>query len=158
MTGYVGRIEARTDALGLVRAGVRLTYVRATTGLPLKLLRELWRDVHGKSPSSGRAHSDPLSGLKTRKQRQEAAAFANLYFAGCENRKAHSIEARQFLRTWQAFRETLPDTAMDSSLAWAVIRNICGRLTWREKCAHCGAGFIRNHEQPDWGCPFCSGH
>lgn len=158
ITGYVGLIEARIDALEMVRAGVRLTYVRATTGLPERFLRELWRDIHGKSPPSGRAHCDPLSGLRSRKQRQEAAAFANLYFAGCENQKIQSIEARRFLRAWRAFREMLPDMAMDSTLAWAVTRNICGKLTWREKCGRCGVSFIRNSEQPEWRCPFCVGH
>lgn len=159
MNGYVGRIEARTDALDLVRAGVRLTFVRATTGLPERLLRELWRDVHGEGPSSGRTYSDPRSGLRTGKQRQEASIFANLYFAGGENREVKSLEARRFIQAWQQYLEIIPDTSMDSTLAWTVIRNICAKVTWREKCVKCGVSFIQYGEifGRAGKCPFCVG-
>lgn len=155
MNGYVSLIEARTDALEMVRAGVRLTYVGATTGLPERFLRELWREVHGKRPAGGRTYCDPRAGLRSSKQRQEAAAFANLYFAGSENLK--SLEARRFIQAWQAFLEMLPGAALDSTLAWAVIRNICARLTWRETCGKCGVSFIRHDEQfgKHAKCPFC---
>lgn len=159
MNGYVGKIEARTDALDLVRVGVRLTYVRAMTGLPALLLRELWRDVHGERPASGRTYCDPLSGLKTCKQRQEASTFANLYFKGDgERQKVKSLEARRFLQVWALFQGSFPGARMDPNLGWTIIRNICAHVTWREKCGHCQVSFIRHVEQSGRTarCPFCA--
>ncbi len=159
MSGYVGRIEARSDALDLVRAGVRLPYVRATTGLPNRLLRELWRDVYGECPSSGRTHGDPVSGLRSGRQRKEASTFANLYFAGGGQREVISLQARRFIEAWALFHESSPEAGMDANLAWAVIRNLCAHLTWREKCRKCGASFIRFGEIVGRAasCPFCAG-
>lgn len=158
MNGYVGKIEARTDALDLVRAGVRLTYVRVMTGLPALLLRELWRDVHGERPASGRTYCEPLSGLRTLKQRQEASTFANLYFEeDGEIQKVKSLEARRFLRVWALFQESFPGAKMNPNLGWTIIRNICAHVTWREKCEHCQVSFIRHVEQcgRTARCPFC---
>lgn len=153
----VALVEARVDALEMVRVGVRLSYVRATTGLPEKFLRDLWREIHGKSPSPGRTYCDPQSGLRTPRQRQDAAAFTNLYFVS-EGEPIKSIEARRFIQAWKVFKEMMPDTDLNATLAWTIIRNVCARLTWREVCKNCGAGFIRNAEQygVSTRCPFCA--
>lgn len=152
-------IEARVDALALVQIGVRLAYVRSTTGLPERFLRELWKDVHGKNPSSGRTYSEIDAGLRTIRQRQEAAAFANLYFAADLGKEIKFIQAGQFIRVWEGYRELLPRADMNSTLAWTIIRNLCARLTWLETCGKCGSGFIRHEGQYGRSaeCPFCVG-
>ena len=155
---YVALIESRVDALALVQVGVRLTYVRATTGLPEQFLRDLWRDVHGKSPAPGGTYSEVDSGLRNIKQRREAAAFANLYFTAVEGKEIKSIQPRRFIQAWKAFRELLPDADMNPTLGWTIIRNLCAKLTRLETCNVCGTGFIRHAEQYGRSarCPFCA--
>lgn len=154
MDVHVCTTAAETAAAAMVRAGVRLAYVKATTGCPEGLLRDLWREAHGRCDSPGRPRGDARSGLKTREQRREAAAFAEFYFAGWQRR---SLEAGRFLCTWHAFRERFPGAAIDSNQGWEIIRNICARVTWRETCGECGASFIRHDGQlgKSSKCPFC---
>lgn len=154
----VTSVESRADALALVETGLWLPYVRATTGLSDQILRGLWRTVYGKSPTPGRTYCGVDSGLRNTKQRREAAAFVNLYFAADSGRKIKYIQARQFVRAWKEFRELLPDEGMNSSLAWTIIRNLCAKLTWLETCNVCGTDFIRYAEQYGRSarCPFCA--
>ena len=140
MDVQVGSSAAEAAAAAMVRAGVRVAYVRATTGCSERLLRELWRQAHGRSDSPSRAYGGARSGLKSSGQRREAAAFANLYFAGGDGK---SLEARRFIQAWQAFRERFPEAAIDSNRGWEIIRNICARVTWLETCGECRASFIR---------------
>ncbi len=65
-------------AVALIQRGLRLSIVSHTTNIPLKTLRSLHHEIHGRSPPSGQLPS--LRGmLATRLAQAVASLFAALY-------------------------------------------------------------------------------
>ena len=152
------KIERQQTALSLVRIGLRLSYVAAITGLNDRFLRKVWKEVHGRSPSSGTSYTSVDTGLKTYGMAWQSAAFANVYFATAPEEHARlAIHAPTFLAAWLTYVDLGINEDLTPDLAWQVIRNITAKSTRLHGCKKCNSQFIifqkfsGNHSK----CPFC---
>lgn len=156
----VAKIERQKTALALVKIGLRLSYIQWITGLNDRFLRTLWKEVHGKSPSSGTSYTSVDTGLKTYSLSRISAAFANVYFRSAEDGHPNCLQAETFLAAWRSFeflgindnKELTPD------MAWQVIRNLVSGTTQRRLCKQCNSSYIRYEKANglECKCPFCT--
>lgn len=150
----VAKIESEGAALKLIRVGLRLNYVGATTGIhKVRWLRTVWREVHKRRAVTGRSSEGCDTGLKTQAQRREAAAWVDLYLGVCET-ETKSIEVNRFSTSWKLFRVLYPNAYLQIDPAWVILRNYFSREIAAGTCNKCGEFFV--HEHRVGKCPFCS--
>lgn len=152
------KIERQQTALSLIRIRLRLSYVAAITGLNDRFLRKVWKEVHGRSPSSGTSYTSVDTGLKTYSMARQSAAFANVYFAtAAEEHAKLAIHAPTFLAAWMTYVELGINEDLTSDLAWQVIRNITAKSTSLHGCKKCNTQYIvfQKFSGNLAKCPFC---
>lgn len=152
------KIERQQTALSLVRIGLRLSYIAAITGLNDRFLRKVWKEVHGKSPSSGTSYTSIDTGLKTYSMSRQSAAFTNVYMATAPHEHAkQSMHAPTFLAAWLTYVELGINETLTPDLAWQVIRNITAKSTSLTACKKCSSNYIlfEKLNGQECKCPFC---
>ncbi len=152
------KIERQQTALALVRIKLRLSYVEAITGQNNRFLRKIWKEVHGRSPSSGTSYTSVDTGLKTYSMARQSAAFARIYFATASEEHAKlAIHAQTFLAAWLTYVDLGINEDLTPDLAWQVIRNITAKNTTLHDCKKCGSRHIifRRYSGQAAKCPFC---
>jgi hypothetical protein len=152
------KIERQQTALSLIRIRLRLSYVAAITGLNDRFLRKVWKEVHGKSPSSGTSYTSIDTGLKTYSMARQSAAFANVYFAtAAEEHAKIAIHAPTFLAAWMTYVGLGINEDLTPDLAWQVIRNITAKSTSLHGCKKCNTQYIvfQKFTGNLAKCPFC---
>lgn len=152
------KIERQQTALSLIRIGLRLSYVAAITGLNDRFLRKVWKEVHGRSPSSGTSYTSIDTGLKTYSMARQSAAFANVYFAtAAEDHAKMAIHATTFLAAWTTYVGLGVNEDLTPDLAWQVIRNITAKSTSLHGCKKCSSKYIifTKFSGSLSKCPFC---
>lgn len=152
------KIERQQTALSLIRISLRLSYIAAITGLNDRFLRKVWKEVHGRSPSSGTSYTSVDTGLKTYSMAMQSAAFANIYFASASQEHAKlAIHAPTFLASWNTYVDLGINKELTPDLAWQVIRNITAKSTYMDGCKKCNTNYIVFHKLSGHlaKCPFC---
>jgi len=166
----VAKIELQQTALSMVRIGLRLSYIRGVTRLNERFLRGLWKEVHGKSPSSGTSYTSEDTGLKTYSQSRQSAAFANIYMTTAKgyglgrgfdyvgSKEHYFLDPNTFLDAWSTYTELAANEDLTPDIAWQVVRNLTSSTTVWTHCKKCSTGFIHlaHVKENECKCPFCT--
>jgi hypothetical protein len=163
MVSPVSRHEQRTLAIELIRRGLRTTIVHLITGIPHAELRDLYRDIHGRSPSSGLLPST-ASLFPNRRSHTYVSLFASLYRQIGGKKILKGIDARilieahdLFLALLRPIRNGHNDDLIDFTDMWVIARDIRSKVARIEFCEHCRVDYLlaEGSRLPPT-CPFCA--
>lgn len=156
-----GKVKADAISLAarLIAAGVRLTTVRALTGISDPESLDLYREVTGKKPSTGSAPTSLAYYTSTALIQYHASAFYAQYtlarIAIPESTLGDTLlEAYASYVKLNVLRHQ-DKGCIDIDRALVLIQYVeNGDLVWK-KCSECHAGFISPHALVDDSCPVC---
>jgi flagellar transcriptional activator FlhC len=123
-------------------------------------LRALYRDLHGRSASSGQLPAIGCAVIANRRQQLLASLFATLYttHAGADVNRQMRIDA--LVRAYDAFREISGESAsgeFDFNLCWVIARDLrigASRLVY---CLDCGVRYlVMDNSRTPASCPLCA--
>ncbi|HAZ42575.1 MAG TPA: hypothetical protein DCY52_09925 [Methylococcaceae bacterium] len=146
-------------ALALVERKLRTTPAHVLTGLPEAELRRLYRQIHGRSPTSG---SIPSTGhlLTSRRRQAKISVYVAVYLGLAGEEGSRHVDARMLIQSHDLFKELIgvrQAEEIDLTAAWSVLREFQSGISRRPCCRECGAWYIIS-ETADvpLSCPFCA--
>ena len=156
----VDEIGRTTLAARLLARDARISIVHHETGLTRNYLRALYRDLHGRSASSGQLPAIGCAVIANRRQQLLASLFATLYaaHAGADFNRQMRIDA--LVCAYDAFREIAGESAsgeLDFNLCWVIARDLrigASRLVY---CPACGVRYlVMDNSRTPASCPLCA--
>jgi hypothetical protein len=149
----LAHIQTWSLAQTLVGAKLRLSITASVTGLSSAMLRKLWRETHGISPTPGKLPESASSFIKTSKDAARLSTFAALHLS--HHGKVDS-SAEKLIESWRAYQSLMGET-LDINAAYYVLRDIRAGLIDVVTCSGCGARYIFDGSfDLTKRCPFCA--
>lgn len=149
-------IEAWQLAEEMVAEGLRPPLVEKSTGIPLSVIRRMWKQRHGSRPPSGLFPVSCASVMSTPTKVLEA----NLFLGGYALIGGQSIllrmDPRVFIRAWRWFRAHVSDPEIGITTAWLIGRDLRSRIMGMKHCRTCGLHYLFSLAFTNTlYCPFC---
>lgn len=160
MANITAHRESASLAYELVRRKLRTPIVHLYTGMPLAEIRELYRELHGRSPSSGLLPS--ISTLLPNRQCQiYVSLFASIYRRLGGEGVFKNIDIQAIIKAWDLFldltrniRKKRPDNITE---AWVIARDIRINAAVLSTCPRCATPYLSAPESKlPPTCPICS--
>jgi len=149
--------ENHSIAIKLIRYQLRPPQVNAITGINVRELRDIWKEIHGYPPPKG---MQPQSSAPffLQKDTQDASAFINVFENVCELKK-NDTEKSTITRLIEAYdiycsimeKETQPFTSFYYLIKDYKYGNLPTKRCKKCKCIH----ISKFTHRIKWGCPFC---
>ncbi|GLW61550.1 hypothetical protein Hthe01_18990 [Hydrogenophilus thermoluteolus] len=147
----LAELEGMQYARSLIEAGLRLSIIRAMTGVSTSTLRSWWREIHGVKPSNGKLPESVVSYIRDSDTACALAAFVALH------QRLHGLDLspKSLLDSWKEF-QLITGHPIDINAAYYAVRDVKSRIVSFPKCHVCHVRFIydasgRNTDR----CPFC---
>ncbi|TXF13552.1 FlhC family transcriptional regulator [Pelomicrobium methylotrophicum] len=143
----LGKLQLAHD---LIHAGLRLSIVRALTGVGTRTLRKWWKEIHhGKRPPNGKLPETVLSFITDHETAAVVSAYATFHIRGYNDLSAASLMA-----AWREFQRIC--APIDINVAYFAVRDIRARIVVLADCNTCRARFIYDvGSRHTDRCPFC---
>jgi hypothetical protein len=152
---------ARTElAVRLLTRNARISIAHYESGLPLRRLRDLYRELHHRKPSSGQLPAVGCPAIRTRRQQIQASLFATVYEAqgGPSVYQATDIEA--LVRAYDTFlflAEASGRAEIDFNICWVVARDLRIGASRLVRCPRCEIRYlVSDNSRAPASCPLCS--
>lgn len=160
----LAEIQRIDSAVGLIQRGLRLSIVSHTTGIPLKTLRSLHREIHGRSPPSGQMPS--MRGmLATRQAQAITSLFAALYHSVGGAGIYAGIDLTALLAAHDLYLSLLEEIIpcepsakpLDITQAWVIARDIRTGAAYFQACRTCLIRYLYALDcRLSLRCPICA--
>ena len=141
-------------ALELLKRHARISIVHKETGIPKPLLRNTYRDLHGRSSRPGALKYSTQGLTRTIKKYKEVTLFAVCFEkVVCKSRES---DIRKAISAFDIYKKSYPASQLDFSAAWVIARDLLQGITQIIKCHHCGAAVLLNaREDASERCGVC---
>ncbi|MCB1860385.1 MAG: flagellar transcriptional regulator FlhC [Gammaproteobacteria bacterium] len=156
-------IDRYQTAVELIHRQLRLSVVHQITGIQPKVLRSLYREMHGKGPPAGQLPSS--EGILSNRLAQAAASlFAMLYWSRVKSGNGRTIDMRALLAAHANYLEFLetslaevPIERLDITQAWVLARDMRTGLVEIRSCDQCQVRFLYTpYGRLSSRCPICT--
>ena len=134
-------------ALELLKRHARISIVHKETGIPKALLRNTYRDLHGRSSRPGALKYSTQGLTRTIKKYKEVTLFAVCFEKVASKSWENNI--RKVINAFDIYKKSYPASQLDFSSAWVVARDQQLGITHIVKCFHCGAAVLLNAREDD---------
>ena len=129
-------------ALELLKRHARISIVHKETGIPKALLRNTYRDLHGRSSRPGAVKYSTQGLTRTIKKYKEVTLFAVCFEKVASKSRENDI--RKAISAFDIYKKSYPASQLDFSAAWVIARDLLQAITKIIKCHHCGAAILTN--------------
>lgn len=147
--------DIQNQAAILIESGMRIALVHSMTGLPMRMLRDLWSGIHGELKPPGRMPYNSIAYIKNGQSVTDLATVVSVYLHAEKERRTN-IES--FLTAWEVAKITADsESNLDINAAWYAVRDVkAGIITWC-RCNRCGASYIFDSKttRKSDGCNYC---
>lgn len=137
-------VSAWNTAMRMIQSGLRPPIVHATTGLCPTRLRNLYKEIYGKSGPQGRVSEYAYSRLKTRTQVIEGTGFFHIYYRLGGNRIFQVLDPDMFLDAYEEY-ETISSASIGVETAWLIARDLRENILVLRWCQDCGREYLYDH-------------
>ena len=129
-------------ALELLKRHARISIVHKETGIPKALLRNTYRDLHGRSSRPGALKYSTQGLTRTIKKYKEVTLFAVCFKKVAS--KSQEKDIQKIISAFDIYKKSYPASQLDFSAAWVIARDLLQAITKIIKCHHCGAAILTN--------------
>lgn len=151
--------ERRTLARELIRRKLRTRIIHLHTQIPLADIRDWYREIHGRSPSSGLLPSISTL-LPNRHSQIYVSLFAALYRKLGGNRVLQDIDIHAVIQAWDLFSKLTSHTQRkrpaDITEAWVIARGMRAKSAVMHLCSKCASPYlVAGDSKLPPTCPIC---
>jgi hypothetical protein len=136
------KYQQQTLAIELLNLHAKVKIVHQATGIPIKLLRQTYRQLHGRSPSRGSIKFSTRGLTGSRRKYKDVTLFAVCYRAA-SNKSADS-QIQTLISAFDAYKRSYPSGQLDFSAAWVVAQDIKDKKVQISTCKNCRAWVLLN--------------
>lgn len=159
MTTITAQHERRTLARELIRRKLRTPIVHLHTKIPLADIRDWYREIHGRSPSSGLLPSMSTL-LPNRHSQIYVSLFAALYRKVGGNRVLQDIDIHAVIQAWDLFSKLTSHLQRkrpaDITEAWVIARDMRAKAAVMHLCSKCASPYlVAGDSKLPPTCPIC---
>ncbi len=141
-------------ALELLKRHARISIVHRETAIPKQVLREAYRELHGRSPSPG-ALKYSTQGLARNLRKRKAVTLFAVCFQTVEY-QSRAGHIQKVIIAFDIYKMFCPDSPLDFSEAWVVARDLMAKQIEVVRCPHCGSAvLIKAREDVSERCCVC---
>ncbi|MDD3580109.1 MAG: FlhC family transcriptional regulator [Desulfobacca sp.] len=134
-------LTAWTTALNMMREGLTPPIVHAATGLCRNRLRDLYRQLHGRSAPQGRVSEYAYRRLQTRNQILEGIAFYGTYYGFGGDSIFRTLDHNLVMEAYREYKAFAPG-GIDGTTAWYIARDLRGGVLTPKRCKICGGTYL----------------
>ena len=134
-------------ALELLKRHARISIIHKETGIPKPLLRNTYRELHGRSSRPGALKYSTQGLTRTSRKYKEVTLFAVCFEKVASKSWENNI--RKVISAFDIYKKSYPASQLDFSSAWVVARDQQLGITHIVKCHHCGAAVLLNAREDD---------
>jgi flagellar transcriptional activator FlhC len=147
------KYQQQTLAIELLKRHAKVKIVHLTTGIPIRLLRRTYRQLHGRSPSRGSIKFSTRGLTRSRNKYKDVTMFAVCYRAAL-NKQADS-QIQTLITAFDAYKKSYPAGQLDFSAAWVVAQDIQDKKVLISTCTNCRAWVLLNARDEQNRCEIC---
>ena len=146
-------VKRQLAAGELIGARMRLSLVQSLTGIAIRPLRTMWKEIHMEGPSNGKLPVSVLSFIENQTMAAAVSTFGSLYFF--RNKPvAGNLTAEGLLNTWKTYQGLCGPIVINAG--YYALRDIRTGFVSFPKCSNCDAHFIYEPGSTLTSrCPFC---
>ncbi len=149
------KYQQQSLAIELLNRHAKVKIVHQATGIPIKLLRQTYRQLHGRSPSRGSIKFSTRGLTGSRRKYKDATLFAVCYRAAL-NKQADS-QIQTLIIAFDAYKKSYPSGQLEFSDAWVVAQDIKDKKVQISTCTNCRAWVLLNaREDLSERCSVCN--
>lgn len=155
----VERHQRTEQALTLIRCGFRTKIIEHATGLRMSVVRHLYKEVWGCSPTPGMLPQS-VNVVKSWERLAQASLFADVYRGLHGSTIYQHVDITWVLRAYRAYavlhaQMALPNHALDINTAWVIARDLRAGTALLRRC-RCGYPTVLLPQQHKrMLCPIC---
>jgi len=135
------KYQQQSLAIELLNRHAKVKIVHQATGIPIKLLRQTYRQLHGRSPSRGSIKFSTRGLTGSRRKYKDVTLFAVCYRAA-SNKSDSQIQT--LISAFDAYKRSYPTGQLDFSAAWVVAQDIKDKKVQISTCKNCRAWVLLN--------------
>jgi hypothetical protein len=156
-TDFLGMARKMNLATGIIIEGGRPTIVQAVCRLPKPTTLQLYKEIHGKGPSSGLLPYDPDWVMKSPENCLHASVYCNIHET-LVRADTDAWRGEIFLEAYKRYKETFAfkgqAVLLNINRAWCIERQISVEHVSRMTCGRCHYTYAALTEYPE-GYKFC---
>lgn len=149
----LAELEVLRTAYELVRRRLRLSIVSSLTGVSQRMLRGMWREVHGEGAPNGKLPESVLSFMTNTQAAADIAAFLGLYLQ--QHGNVTTIDPKKLLSTLDLGARMGVNVSVTT--AYYGLRDLRAGFIAFPRCHTCSARFVFDSSggRHSDRCPFC---
>ncbi|MBD9360787.1 FlhC family transcriptional regulator [Methylomonas fluvii] len=140
-------------AIELLNRHAKVKIVYQATGIPIKLLRQTYRQLHGRSPSRGSIKFSTRGLTGSRRKYKDVTLFAVCYRVASS--KSADSQIHTLISAFDAYKKSYPFGNLDFSAAWVVAQDIKDKKVQLSTCTNCRAWVLLNARDDYDRCEIC---
>jgi len=147
------------QALTLIRCGFRTKIVEHATGLRMSIVRQLYKEIWGCSPTPGMLPQS-VNVVKSWGRLAQASLFADMYHGLHGSIIYRQVDITRVLCAYRAYvmlhnQMALPKQPLDINAAWVIARDLRAGTAMLRRCK-CGyPTMLLAHQHKKMLCPIC---
>ena len=147
------------QALTLIRCGFRTKIIEYATGLRTRLVRHLYKEIWGRSPTAGMLPQS-VNVVRSWERLAQASLFADMYHGLNGSLIYRQVDITRVLDAYRAYmmlhtQMALPNRPLDINTAWVIARDLRGGSAILRRCK-CGyPTMLVVHQHKKMLCPIC---
>lgn len=155
----IDELQKTEQALMLIRCGFRTKIIEHATGLRMSIVRHLYKEIWGCSPTPGMLPQS-VNVVKSWERLAQASLFADVYHGLYGSAIFRDVDITRVLCAYRAYamlhtQMALSSLLLDINAAWVIARDLragTARLT-RCKCGY--PTMLLTHQHKRMLCPIC---
>lgn len=129
-------------AMELLNRQARATIVQQVTGLPIKLIRKTYRELHGRSSGRGSLKFSTRGVTSSNLRFKEVTLFA-VCFRAFDDKHLES-HAHRVIAAFDIYKQSNPAGQLNFSDAWVIAQDLRDKTIQITKCPHCQSWVLLN--------------
>ena len=129
------KYQQQTLAIELLKRHAKVKIVHQATDMPIRLLRQIYRQLHGRSPSRGSIKFSTRGLTGSRRKYKDVTLFAVCYQAAAN--KPADNEIHTLITAFDAYKYSYPIGNLDFSAAWVISQDLITKKIELTNCPNC---------------------
>ncbi|WNB74115.1 FlhC family transcriptional regulator [Methylomonas koyamae] len=151
------KYQQQTLAIQLLNLHAKVKIVHQETGIPIKLLRQTYRQLHGQSPSRGSIKFSTRGLTGNHRKYKDATIFAVCFQVA--STKSTEGQIQTLITAFDAYKKSYPSGQLKFSDAWVVAQDIKDKKIQLSKCPQCRSWvLLKAREDLSERCSVCRIH
>ncbi len=136
------KFQQQSLAIELLNRHAKIKIVHQVTDIPIKLLRQTYRQLHGRSSSRGSMKFSTRGLTGSSRKYKDVTLFAVCFQA--VEAKCTESQIQKIINAFDVYKHSYPSGQLDFTAAWVVAHDLKDKKVHISKCPNCRSWVLLN--------------